>query len=77
MLSTILSTSGSKGARLAIHVCCLASHTAILSHPNVLKVDSLCLHLECISSLFGSLDPDGKLFHLCIHGDEEGVPINL
>ena len=69
MLSTILSTSSSKGARLAIHVCCLASHTAILSHPNVLKVDSLCLHLGIFDHLLSSLDLEDECYHLGIHGE--------
>ena len=70
MLSTILSTSGSNGARLAIHVCCLASHTATLpGQLKVFKIKLLRLHLGGISSLLGSLDSDGKLYHLCIHGD--------
>ena len=69
MFSTILSTYSSKGALLAIHVCCLASHTATLpGQLKVFKIKLLSLHLGVFNRLFSSLDLDDELFHLCIHG---------
>ena len=69
MLSTILSTYSSKGALLAIHVCCLASHTAtLLGQMKVFKINPLRLHLGILNHLFSSLDLEYECFHLGIHG---------
>ena len=69
MFSTILSTYSSKGALLAIHVCCLASHTATLpGQMKLFKIKLLSLHFGILNHLFGSLDLEYECFHLGIHG---------
>ena len=69
MFSTILSTYSSKGALLAIHVCCLASHTATLpGQMKLFKIKLLSLHLGCFSRHLNSLDLEDECFHLGIHG---------